>query len=291
MSIKSREMNRGWLKPMFSVLLVTVGLPLVATAVISGKSSVEKLLTTMVQPLFLAIVAVFILGVVLIRRNERRIGGLLLVGAGILWVLGTQALVAKILSTWENSVVSQEPSRDEPCDYLVVLGGGTNVAPNERAQFSSFGDRVGYAARLFLAGRTKHLVTTGDNLVLTGALYGDFQQKDDPSQQTKEIWMDLGIPEEAISELSGQNTSSEMASVKARPEYWKDKRCAILTSAFHMPRAMQLATRAGITATPIAADFRSGTGPLTINQFVPEADELAKLQLIIKEWIGMQIGR
>ncbi len=291
MNMPSVELKRGWFLPTFSVLLVAVGSPIAATAWISGKSAVEKMLTCMVQPLFVAVIAGLIVGIILTRRNERRIGCFMILGAGALWILSSEAFVASLFRQWESTTASVEPPDSEPFDYLVVLGGGTSVAPNGRVQFNLAGDRVGYAARLFLAGKTKHLLTTGDNLVLTGTLSSGFQTDDDPSQQTKRIWMDLGIPAEAISELPGENTSSEIASLRARPEYWKDKRCAILTSALHMPRAMQLAARAGITVMPIAADYRSGSGPLTVNQFIPEAAELMKLHLMLKEWIGMQFGR
>ncbi|HUP78648.1 MAG TPA: ElyC/SanA/YdcF family protein, partial [Pirellula sp.] len=94
-----------------------------------------------------------------------------------------------------------------------------------------------------------------------------------------------------ISELGGQNTSSEMASLKEHPEFWQGKRCAILTSASHLPRAMRLAESAGIRAMPIAADYRSSSGPLTLNHLLPEAHRLEKLQIILKEWIAMKIGR
>ena len=287
----TREVNRGYLQPILTVLFATVCLPLAATAATSGKSSAEKMLTAMVQPLFLAIVATFIVGALLTRREEKKLGWLLIVGAGILWPLSTQAVVSPVLKAWESSVVSHEPTSSEPLDYLIVLGGGTSVAPDGRAQFNLAGDRAGYAARLFLAGKAKHLITTGDNLTLSGTLSGKFLPEDDPSQQTKKIWMELGVPAEAISELSGQNTSSEIASLRAHPEYWENKRCAILTSAFHLPRAMQLAKQSGVSAELIAADYRSGRGPTTINQFVPESEELAKLHLVIKEWIGMQLGR
>jgi uncharacterized SAM-binding protein YcdF (DUF218 family) len=291
MSIESNNLNRGWLKPAFFVAVVTVCLPMVATAAISGKSSVEKMLTNMVQPLFIAIVAALTIGIVLFRRGERGIGGLLFLGAATIWILGSQAFTSILINKWEQTISSTELSVGEPIDYLVVLGGGSSVAPDGRAQFNLAGDRVGYAARLFLAGKAKNLITTGDNLILTGTIAGKFRQLDDPSEQTKQIWMDLGIPSEVIHELSGENTSSEMASLRSHPEYWQDKRCAILTSALHLPRAMQLAQRAGIIAVPIAADYRSGRGPMTINQFVPEAEELSKLHQLLKEWIGMQVGR
>ena len=285
------EPNRSWLKPTSFVLFVAVCLPLIATATVSGKSSVEKMLTGMVQPLFVAIVAALAVGVVLMKRDERRIGWLIVCGAVLMWFLSTSIFASFLVKTWESSIQSIAPSANEPFDYLVVLGGGTSVAPDGRAQFGVAGDRVGYAARLYLAGIAKNLVTTGDTLQLTGSLSGKFSQQDDPSRQTKLIWMALGIPADSISELPGQNTSGEMAALKEHPEYWQGKRCAILTSASHLPRAMQLAERAGIRAMPIAADYRSGSGPLTVNHFLPEANRLEKIQIIFKEWIAMRISR
>ena len=291
MSIPQREAKRGWLRPISLVLFGTVGLPVVATAFLSGKVSAEKMLTLMTQPLFMAIVAALSIGMVLLQRDERRTGFLLICGACLLWILSSSVFVSSLVMSWESSIDSIDPSVDETFDFVIVLGGGTSVAPNGRPQFGNAGDRVGYAAKLYLNGIAKKLVTSGDNLKLIGALSGGFLQKDDPSEQTKQLWIGLGIPAESIFEIPGQNTSSEMAALKSHPEFWRNNRCAILTSAIHLPRAMQLARRAGITASPIAANYQSSNGPLTLINFMPEAEELLKLQFIIKEWIAMRIGR
>ena len=291
MTIPNREQNRSWLKPTCCVLFVTVCLPIIATAAISGKSSVEKMLTTMIQPLFLAIVTALAIGIVLMRREERRIGWLTVCGAVLMWILGSHVFVSKLIMKWESSTQTIVPTIAEPIEYVIVLGGGTGLTPDGRAQFGQSGDRVGYAARLYLTGIAKNLVTTGDTLQLTGSLSGRFEPQDDPSQQTKQIWMELGIPAHAISELPGQNTSAEMAALREHPEYWRDKRCGILTSALHLPRAMNLAEKAGVQALPIAADYRSSSGPLTLIKFLPEASELVKLQALMKEWIAMRISR
>jgi len=291
MSIPHIERKRGWLKPTTIVFLTTVVLPIVLTASVSGKSAAEKMLTAIVQPLFIGIVSTLAAGLVLLRREERGVGGFLFCGACLMWVLSAPFFAARLVNGWEASIESSVPTANEPFDYVIVLGGGTSMTPDGRPQFSSVGDRVGYAARLYLAGITKSLVTTGDNLELAGSLSGSFEPKDDPSIQTKQIWIELGIPAEAISELAGQNTSEEMASLKQHTEYWQGKRCGILTSAFHLPRAMKLAERAGVRAIPIAADHRRSTGPVTFNQFLPESDGLARIQTIFKEWLAMRISR
>ncbi len=291
MSIPDHERKSGWFKPTSTVFFATVVFPLALTVSVSGKSVAEKLLTTMVQPLFMAIVTVIAIGFVLLRRNERRVGAILICGACLMWLVSMPFIGSRLVDSWEASIESSVPTANEPFDYVIVLGGGTSVTPDGRAQFSSAGDRVGYAARLYLAGIAKRLVTTGDTLHLQGSLSGSFQPKDDPSTQTKQIWIGLGIPADAITELAGQNTFAEMASLKEHPEYWQGKRCGILTSAFHLPRAMKLAERAGVQAIPIAADHRTSTGPVTFNQFVPETDSLVRFQMIFKEWLAMRISR
>ena len=291
MSIPQPDSTRSWLKPTACVLFAAVCLPIIATFLISGKSSAEKMLTNMIQPLFLAIVAALAMGVILLGRGKRRTGWFLVSGTGLMWVLSSSIFPSFLIKAWESSIDSCIPSASEPFDYVVVLGGGTSAAPDGRAQFGNGGDRVGYAARLYLAGKAKKLVTTGDHFQLAGGLFGKYQQEGSPSQQTKQIWMELGIPTDSISELPGQNTFSEMAALKEHTEYWQGKRCAILTSAFHLPRSMRLAERAGVRAWPIAADYRSDNGPLTVDDFLPNANGLVNLQMIFKEWIAMRISR
>ncbi len=63
MPIPHPDLSRNWLKPTACVLFATVCLPIVATLLISGKSSAEKMMTNMVQPLFMAIVAALAIGV------------------------------------------------------------------------------------------------------------------------------------------------------------------------------------------------------------------------------------
>ena len=289
--MSKNEPSVGWLKSTLIVLTATVCVPLIATYGISGKSSVEKLLTNMIQPLFVSIVTVIAIGIMLVRRKETMTGWLLLLGSGLMWVLSSGVVASYVVKTWEATAETTETSVDLPFDYVVVLGGATSVSPTGRAQLSSSGERVAYAASLYMSGIAKHLVTTGDNLVVAGTISGRFKTEDDPSCQTKTIWQNMGVPAEAIFELPGQNTASEVAALREHTEYWKDKRCGILTSAFHMPRAIALARRAGVQALPVTADYRTSTGPLTINHFFPEAENLGRIQLIFKEWLAMRISR
>jgi uncharacterized SAM-binding protein YcdF (DUF218 family) len=280
-----------WWKPAFQIASCILGLPLIATATISGKSSTEKLLTLFVQPYFVLLMVVLWVGLVLLRRGQKGAGWLLIALVAFLWIASTSVVASPVVRYWESLVSTNIPTSDKPFDYVVVLGGGTGKTPGGRAQLNDAGDRVVYAALLFLQGKTKNLITTGDAMAIRGSLSGSLEPGNDPSEQTRLIWKALGIPDENIFEVAGQNTFSELASLRDHPEWWKDSRCGLITSAFHLPRAMKLAEQAGVKVEPLAADYRSSSGPLLVQNFFPEVGELEKLSMILKEWIAIRIRR
>ena len=128
-------------------------------------------------------------------------------------------------------------------------------------------------------------------MAIRRSLSGSFEPGNDPSEQTRMIWNAIGIPDENIFEVAGQNTFSELSSLRDHPQWWKDSRCGLVTSAFHLPRAMKLAEQAGIKVEPLAADYRSSSGPLLVQNFFPEVSELERLSMILKEWIAIRIRR
>lgn len=282
---------RDWWQATVGLFTFFMVMPLMATAWLSGKSSAEKMLTLYAQPYFLFLMLMLLMGCVSLRRGQKGVGWVLIGAVTLLWVLSTSVVVGTIFRYWERTVTSAIPTKENPFDYVVVLGGGTGTAPDGSARFGKAGDRVGYAAMLFMEGKTRNLITTGDTLIMKKALSGSYGVADDPSVQTREIWNRLGIPNENIFEVSGQNTFAELSFLRNHPEWWQGKRCGLVTSAFHLPRAMKLAEKAGVQVEPLAADFRANESPLVFKNFFPEAGELEKLDLLIKEWIAISIRR
>lgn len=65
------------------------------------------------------------------------------------------------------------------------------------------GNRLLLAARMFHRGLIKRLVCSGRGIE------GLSVEGDGPTQQTEEIWRDLGIPKDRITRIDGRNTSEE----------------------------------------------------------------------------------
>jgi uncharacterized SAM-binding protein YcdF (DUF218 family) len=58
-----------------------------------------------------------------------------------------------------------------------------------------------------------------------------------------------------------------------------------------MPRALRLATAAGLEVVAIAADFRSGEPQPNVVELLPSAEGAVLVRLAVWEELGMLVGR
>lgn len=254
---------------LFVILLLGLGFAL------HGKTGLEKILTLLSFPVGLMWLG--LTGWVIHRLGQRRWQAA--VGAACAWLLftllGSSPVSNALMRVLESRESSFQPGIDPDLDVLVVLGGGTRQGPN-RAQAARSGDRVVLAAQLYLQGRAKRLITTGDS---TPGLGG---QRTGPQQHSIEIWRGLGIDEAAIGRLSGVNTYQEIQSLKALRAELAGQRVGLLTSAYHLPRAMRLARAAGLNELiPVAADYQSHVESYALVDLLPSAgafDQIARCQ-------------
>ena len=64
------------------------------------------------------------------------------------------------------------------------------------------------------------------------------------------------------------------------------KRILLVTSAWHLRRAVALFARAGFAVVPVGADFRSFRACLGVMCWLPSAGALEATGLAVKEWLG-----
>lgn len=83
---------------------------------------------------------------------------------------------------------------------------------------------------------------------------------------------------------NAQNTEEEAREVK---KILNDKnKIIIVTSAFHMPRALKVFNAFEINAMPFAVDFRRITDKLSILDFIPSASSFNDTSFVVREMIG-----
>ena len=174
-------------------------------------------------------------------------------------ILGNTVVGDLMLGSLEQRYADQTILDRDSAEILVVLGGGTSVGINGDIQLlGSQGNRLLAAARLFHAGKVKTILCTGSPI--DGISLGEVAS---PSRQSAILLQQLGIPEDAIVQLDGQHTKSEIAAVRDWCRIHQVKRVAILSSAWHLSRAETLANNAGLVVDAIPAGF--DTAPMQLS--------------------------
>lgn len=220
----------------------------------------------------------------LFTESWRGIGRLLAIGgfAGLLFA-GLSPLAHWVTLPLEQRFPTfAEDGR--PVTGIVVLGGGIETRISaERGQLtvSDPGERqiaLGDLARRYPQAR---LMFSGGS----GGLYDDGIAESDIVSRFAGT---LGVPEgRVIFEKRSRNTrenavySAEIAKPQLG-EHW-----LLVTSAWHMPRAVGCFRKAGFEVVAYPVDFRT-SGPRDATRFNRFAsDGLFQLDVIVKEWIGL----
>ena len=281
-----RQLGRmAILLPITPVLVLSAGFYL------DGWSVAEKIATSMVTPLSIALFLLIGFGLFAFRNARWSLGLGLLLLACLVWAGSSPLLATRIMNELESQVESQLPTAENPLDYVAVLGGGTGLTPDLRPQFNGAGDRIGLAARLYHSGAVRNIVVTGTALPGTVTPSSEEEPLMDPAVQAKQLLVGFNVNESVVFTLTGINTSEEMKSLKANPDFWEDKRCGLITSAFHMPRAIRLAKAQGLDLIPVAADYRSNRNKFTILELMPSSQATSTIETAIKEYLAALIGR
>ena len=108
----------------------------------------------------------------------------------------------------------------------------------------------------------------------------------------KRFFTRIGIDGARILLEEKSRTTSENAEfTKALLTPAPGERWLLVTSAYHMPRAMGCFRAAGFDVTPWPVDYRT-RGPQDLLRFPPRPSEAwRRLDLAAKEWIGLLIYR
>ena len=177
------------------------------------------------------------------------------------------------------------PAAREPTDIdgIVVLGGAVDAASYYERRgsgyTSSFG-RVVEAARLAKRHPAAKLIVAGGPEIEPGH---------SEAAATRALLIELGVePERIALEVHSRNTfeNAEFVKQMARPR--PDEHWLLVSSAFHMPRAMGCFRAAGFSVSAFPVDFHYGSEPMPRFDLF---DGLSELKYAIHEYTGLIVYR
>lgn len=275
-------MDPHWWATAWVIPLAAIGL---AVACWPGLVHIQKMLGLLLMPAGLLWIALL----VLVARWPGRWPGrliLLLLFLGYT-AAGNRWLGGAALRALEQPFMTLDPTLGPPLDAVVVLGGGTARDGRGEPQLGEAGDRIRVGAAVYHAGRSPVILATGSGIPGFDGLPGR-----NLGAETRACLMACRVPATAIQTLPGPaNTAEEIAALAllARTRGWT--RLGLVTSAWHLPRALALCAAQGLQVEPLPADFRGDRPGDSPAHLVPQGSGFLRVHLALWEWLGRLIGR
>jgi uncharacterized SAM-binding protein YcdF (DUF218 family) len=246
----------------------------------------KKLVSFWLMPLPLCL-ALIVLGLLLSRRRSRLGRGMFATGAVLLILFSNKAVSNRLLRPLEDrypaipeiAARAPAPNSISGCRFVVVLGGGHSAMVGKPAtsQLSSSAlGRIVEAVRLLRVLPKARLVVSGPG------------EPGQPSHAAvlSEAARSLGVdPARVILVETAHDTEEEAAAISRL--VGRDQ-IALVTSAWHMPRAAYLFARAGVDTVPCPADFVSREAPGARGlAFSWDSESLERSTRAVHEWLGL----
>ena len=243
----------------------------------------HKVLPVFVLPLGLSLLLV--LAGLLLRRRLPVVAGVLL-----LWVFSMPVVANSLLGLQEGREGRVPLESLAEAEAVVVLSGMLRDVPGAPlGEWGSAVDRFEAGVELWRAGKAPYLVFTGG--------WVPWRPEAVPEGEIlRQRAGLLGVPDEAmlVTDKVG-NTAAEATAVR---ELLHDHRevapnqpapsIILVTSAFHMPRAVWLFERAGLAVQQYPVDFyRDSARRLAPQDFLPSARALRDSEMVLREWLGL----
>src|SRR5262245_13358418 len=242
------------------------------------------LLKKMVAPLFFPLPFCFLLvgvGLALLWFSRRQRAGKVVVTSGLvlLFVLSYGTLSGPFLQSLEYSTPAPEPAALAQAKWVVVLGGGSS--PNTALPVTSRANGT-TLARLVEGIRLQREIP-GSRLLLSGAAV---LNSGSDAHSMAAIAVALGVPQASIV-LEDQSADTETQAINVG-RIVKEEPFVIVTSAYHMPRAAGLFTKAGLRPIAAPAHYLTGRGATSFipTDIYPTTGGLVTTQIVENEYLG-----
>jgi uncharacterized SAM-binding protein YcdF (DUF218 family) len=226
------------------------------------------------------------LGVVLVWRGRRRGRWLVGLAAGFFFAVMVLPLDDWLMVPLENRFPAVAVSA-APVDGVIVLGGGLDPGLSAaRGQYimSDAASRLVYFQLLARAH-------PGAKLVFTGGSGDLLDQEHREAPFARGLLREMGLdPGRVVFEGASRNTFENALFSKELAKPAPGERWLLVTSAYHMPRAVAVFRAVGWDVLAFPVGYRTA-GYASLNVLASFAEKLRALDLAWHEWVGLAAYR
>jgi uncharacterized SAM-binding protein YcdF (DUF218 family) len=241
----------------------------------------SKILDLAVSPL--SWVLALLLAALLLRRRGGISALLVVLAIGVLYVFSTSRVANALMESLESS--ARNTARPGAYDAVIVLSGMVDDASSSRegrVELTSAADRIVAGFELLREGRARHILISG------GAVWPQ------PGVPTEPEWLAGALrrwgvePGRIVLETRSRNTHEnavESARIVAERGWGP---LLLVTSAFHMKRALGCFRRVGLSPDTYPVDYR---GEHDLSGWAPRAQSFAQSTDVLREYTGRLVYR
>ncbi|GAB4027261.1 YdcF family protein [Spirosoma koreense] len=226
-------------------------------------------------------------------RLRRQLVGLTLV---IFWAFGNSFLMNELAIGWEYPIQANVPaSTDSTARVAVLLTGGmvntmkeipgNTKKTEERVLLGREADRAVQALYLYKTGAVQKILISGG----TGDLPFQIAAVSDEGQTVARFLAMAGVrPEDILLESKSRNThENAVYSAQILRKTFRKNRCVLVTSAWHMRRAIACFEKEGIAVDPFPSSFLSGRRSFAPGEWLlPHEEAFFNSYYLIREQVG-----
>lgn len=198
----------------------------------------------------------------------------------IFYAFCTPLVTSLIISSLEKEYsVPQSPQGD----VIVMLGGGATLdTPN----LDFKGHLSGYSANRLLTTIELYKKLNIPIIISGGKV---FSSSGSESVIARNILISIGVPKNMIFiDNRSVNTTENAKYTKAIMGNHNFKNPILVTSAFHMPRAVKQFNKFNVKVLPFPTDYQTNVDEkFEVNELLPSGSGILNLSLSIKEYLGL----
>lgn len=202
-------------------------------------------------------------------------------GIIVLLLFSNRFIHNQVMMAWEVEATT-DPAPGS-YDAIIVLGGfSTYNEEFDRINFTNSSDRFMQGVRLVKNGVAPVMLVTGGSGSIT---FPDHKEGD----RVKTYLQDIDFPDSLLLiENDSKNTyENAVNSAAILKEKYPDGRFLLVTSGYHMRRALGCFAKAGLNCDAYSVDMQGGEGRFSIDYFiVPDIATLNDWTMLFHEWMG-----
>ena len=223
-------------------------------------------------------------GFIIIKRHYRIGRVFIFAGFSMLYLLSIGPVSDALIRPLESSFPSLHKvslKSGDRANLIVVLGGGA-------VDLSWVGVRPlpsRTSVTRLVCGITLYRQTPETILVISGGSGNPETPNISEAKAMKEVAVALGVASKAI--LLDEDSRNTGESAKNLKRLNGNKRTFLVTSAFHMKRAIAMFKKTGFDPIPVPCDYKSEQKKITFFSFIPHAGNLQNSSTAIYEYMSL----